>query len=174
MKKFQKLLATSGMAVVAVAMVATPLPSVAQSKGSAPVSITDPLPLPTRDADNPLRNPFQTELCTGICSGRTSAFTTPSRPLVIEYISAWCTVSFGTSLTGLFIQTTAGGSQVQHVAGIPHFTAQSTSSEVNVLNISQLVRIYAAPSSTVSMRADAIGGSSYRCDINLSGHTTGP
>jgi hypothetical protein len=173
MKKFE-MSTPSAVAVLAIAVLAAPVPALAQGKGSAPVTIIDPLPLPTRDADNALRNPFQDSLCTGVCSGRASTLTTPARPLVIEYISAWCTVSFGTSLTGLFIETTAGGKQVQHVAGIPQATAQSTSSSVNVLNISQQVRIYAAPSSTVSMRADAIGGSSYRCDINLSGHTTGP
>ena len=166
--------ASAVAATVAAGMFAVPLPSFAQNKGAAPVSIVDPLPVPTRDADNALRNPFQVEICTGVCTGRSSFFTTPARPLVIEYISAWCTIANAVSLTGLFVQTTAGGVQVAHVAGIPHFVTPSSSGEFKLFNFSQLVRIYADPSTSVSMRGDTHGGSNYRCDINISGHTTGP
>ena len=174
MKPFSAGPARLASVALAVAVLALPLPSLAQPKASAPVSIVDPLPVPIRDADNPLRNPFQAEICTGDCSGRSASFTTPARPLVIEYISAWCTIASAVNLTGLFVQTTAGGIQVSHVAGIPHFVTPTSSGAFKLFNFAQLVRIYADPSTTVSMRGDTIGGSNYRCDINISGHTTGP
>lgn len=178
MRNFEKPFsaAPARVAPVAIAMLAIALPSLAQApaKASAPVSIVDPLPLPTRNADSALRHPFQVEICTGVCSGRSSFFTTPARPLVIEYISAWCTIANAVNVTGLFVQTTAGGVQVSHVAGIPHFVTPTSSGDFKLFNFSQLVRIYADPSTTVSMRADTIGGSNYRCDVNISGHTTGP
>jgi hypothetical protein len=164
-------------------------PGQAHSQGPPqpkPLPVTvDNVPLPVVDVDNPARQPFHAVICTAFsinggepggglsCLGWPTSFVFPQdRRGAIEFVSAVCDQSNLTSFKVTF-NTTAGGDQAVYPVQL-RFNPFSTSD----LDASQPVRVYADPSSSISI------GTSYsspgsdpaygRCFVAFSGHLITP
>jgi hypothetical protein len=173
-------------------------PAQAQSQGSAPVTITGPLPLPitgttslsgpisitgtlsTRDVDNPARSPFQATLCTSGsflsstppgCSNLDFKTQVPSnRRMVIEYVSGECSVGGAVGFIRLGISTTVAGVGADH-----RLHLQQDPLDSRFFDITQQKRLYADPGTFVGLGGSAgsagANPGSYRCTVTLSGYT---
>jgi hypothetical protein len=149
------------------------------------VRITSPLPVPTSDADNPARHPFQIRLCRAISSNILctsdgagsdivpNSFTVPNAHLVVEYVSGNCSVLGGGQIS-LNLKTVAGGVVGLHsfnpVQQLPIFPGVSVSYVVT-----QPTRIYADAGTEVSLNIGLFGASGPSgCNLELSGYTVTP
>ena len=159
------------LALAVVAITVTSLmsyPAVAQgAQGGPPQRVTD--------VDNAARSPFQVELCAGVnneCKVP-NIFDVPSdRRLVIEYVSGRCIANGITRITADF-STTANGVRALHVV---HLVSDALSSG-NFFDVTQQMRVYADPDSSVGMGFSLGGGAGPfdgRCNLVLSGYTVTP
>lgn len=109
--------------------------------------------------ENPARQPFQHELQIVVQAGTNGAsqtFTVPAgRRLVIEYLAATVAV-FPGQKAHLRITTTAGGTIASYDPPLRALGTWATGFDVR--GVSQVVRIYADPGSTVAVIVGSDGG----------------
>lgn len=107
-------------------------------------------PVPTRDVDNPARQPFQIGLGISVANGNLTAngsFTVPAgKQLVIEFVSALAAISSGQKLT-LQFSTTGGGAPVAFT--LPAFLQGTFGGTVDDYAVAQQMRVYADPGTSV-------------------------
>jgi hypothetical protein len=108
--------------------------------------------LPVRDVENPARQPFQRELQIAIPAGSNGAsetFTVPAgKRLVLEYIAATVAV-FPGQKGSLRITNTAGGTLASYDLHLEDEGVGFTG--FAIFRVSQQIRIYADPGSTVTV-----------------------
>jgi hypothetical protein len=134
----------------------------------------NPVPLVTRNADGPAGSAMQAELCDEIggstaCDSETnssgSSITVPTdERLVIQFASGKCVAPSGSFAT-VELQTTVGGTTFDHEI-LLHPVPSSDFSEM-----SQRVRVYADPSSTVHLYETNGGSTTGYCTLGISGYT---
>lgn len=135
----------------------------------------NPIPLLTRDADNPVANALQVELCSEdggstFCDSRFNSpqptYTVPSgERFAVQFVSGTCGSSTGT-VYSTEVQTSLGASTVDH-----EIMLSPISGSVESL-LSQQVRFYADPSSTIQLFYTTSGSAGHTwCDLELSGYT---
>jgi hypothetical protein len=141
--------------------------------GTFNFSNTPSTPIFTRDKDNPALTSFQTTLCSGGSSSGSSPCSIPSsftvganERLVIEYVSIFCQVQGGASVTfPPFINTTAGGNLSQYAFS----PGQTIHAAITLAN--QQTRIYADPGTRVDFGALGLpGAGAFLCNARLSGN----
>jgi hypothetical protein len=152
------------------------LPVVAQGTtnvaGNLTVAKTTTSPVQVRDVGNPTRHAFQTSLCAHVgsgCAPEPTSFAVPAgQRLVLEYVSGTCGIG---STIQFFIPTllmTVGGvTTFQPLHAVPVLGPQPGSR----FDISQQMRAYADPGTSVAFQYEVIGGDDIvACDVNLSGY----
>lgn len=136
------------------------------------VKIDSSSPVPVRDADNPARQPFQTELDFFEADGSygaTQSFTVPAnKRLVIEYVSADSGVPVG-ELTRIGISTEINGQYQGHHVVANRLGAVGNGDDEFVAG--QPMTVYADPGTDVFVgfsRNNAVGFAN--CFVTISGH----
>ena len=142
--------------------------------GNALDNASSPVPLLTRDADNPATHAFQVELCDEIggstaCDSQTNSsgnsFVVPEgKRLAIQFVSGTCAATSGSYVT-VELQTSVGSTTMDH-----EILLHPVPSTI-ISDMSQQVRIYADPSSTVHLFPSTGGGTAGFCDLGISGYT---
>jgi hypothetical protein len=130
------------------------------------VTVVNPTsnPVATTDVNNPVLQPFQTNLFphSSTSNEATDSFAVPSgKRLVIEYYSAQAQDLSG-GASGMTLLTTAGGNSVAYII----YVNANTTNAVN-----QTTRIYADPGTIVQAFAfNAGSGHTCGATINISGY----
>jgi hypothetical protein len=121
--------------------------------------------IPIRDVENPARQPFQRELQITIPAGSNGAaetFTVPAgKRLVIEYIAATVAV-FPGQKGSLRITNTAGGTLASYDLHLEDEGVGFTG--FAIFRVSQQIRIYADPGSTVTV---VVGSDGATLPVNI-------
>ncbi|MFI5365471.1 MAG: hypothetical protein ACHQ4J_07595, partial [Candidatus Binatia bacterium] len=120
-------------------------------------------PVFVRNVDNAATNPFQTQVQISFNDGDASDSATVTVPdgteLVIEYLSALVDVPSGEKVL-CSVETIGGCNDVTH-QGFVATLSRSPSAGTDELTVGQVTRIYADPSSTVTLtcsRGPSTGG----------------
>ena len=134
--------------------------------GSVNIGNSATSPVPTRDVDNPARQPFQWPFVWFVPPGLASEFspsvTVPAgKCLVIETVSAQAVADVSTFMR-LRILTTANGQLVGHFIDVEN---RGTAGGLNNFHGTHAVRIYADPGTTVRFGAGR-GDTSGYVDVN--------
>lgn len=110
-----------------------------------------------RDADNPARQPFQASFnvtpADNVCFGQTTFQIPAKQELVIEYASATAFIPGAGQGVLYTVETTAGGANVPH-----HLFTTPPVNAAGIVAVSQLVRVYADPGTTVTVTFSELGG----------------
>jgi hypothetical protein len=153
---------------VAATLAAICLCGPAWALGSTPVTVVNPAdiakaegiqhPYQMGEIDCPFDPPFL-----NACLGHLN--TPPTQRLVIEFVSAACGLDAGVTFTRASITTNVGAG----IQGVTHHLAVPAPPSAN---ISQLVRIYADPATTMSFSVETTANNpGAACIFSLSGQT---
>jgi len=160
MKRFARPLAVIiGIVVLGSFASLIPQNSAGPAAGGPSVTIANPLPLPVRQINDPVGEPFQVVLCSSpndtFCFsalGGVQAINVPANQrLVIEYITGFCLSPTANPLIQMGIGTVAGGQRAVFVFPL---TASSpvgpSSSPDRFFWVDHSVRVYADPGTSVT------------------------
>lgn len=152
---------TFSVGVVAV-LAAVSLSGPGWALGSTPVTVVNPADIAKAEGiQQPYQAPLDCEFNGFTCDAQIQA--PPTQRLVIEFVSATCALTASNQIVDVTLNTVVGGLSVSHylIAQPPQGSSSS---------ISQQVRIYADPSSTIEFFFRTSEGNSGKfCLISMSG-----